>query len=261
MCNVYSSRHYDADRALYAAFEEATGVQVRALTGSAEQLLERLRAEGDATEADLFVSADAGNLWRVKDADLLPERDDARARSRTCRRSCAIRKARSGASPSARASSSIARTRVQPATVAYLRRCSRLPRFRRQDRDALARPTSISSRRWPRGSNASARRMRARGRQACAPISCAIRKAATPIRSRPSPPAKRRRRWCNHYYCVPHDAVGRSGRSRTSPTPSASSSRIRAGAGTHVNISGGGVTAHAKRRDERGAVPGISGER
>lgn len=69
--NVYTARHYDADRALYAAFEEATGVQVRALTGNAEQLLERIRAEGDATEADLFVSADAGNLWRVKDAGLL----------------------------------------------------------------------------------------------------------------------------------------------------------------------------------------------
>lgn len=69
--NVYTARHYDADRQLYAAFEEATGVQVRALTGNAEQLLERIRAEGDATEADLFVSADAGNLWRVKDAGLL----------------------------------------------------------------------------------------------------------------------------------------------------------------------------------------------
>lgn len=69
--NLYTARHYDADRQLYAAFEEATGVAVRALTGNAEQLLERIRAEGDATEADLFVSADAGNLWRVKEAGLL----------------------------------------------------------------------------------------------------------------------------------------------------------------------------------------------
>jgi iron(III) transport system substrate-binding protein len=68
--NVYTARHYDADRQLYAAFEEATGVTVRALTGSAEQLLERMRAEGDATEADLFISADASNLWRVKEAGL-----------------------------------------------------------------------------------------------------------------------------------------------------------------------------------------------
>ncbi|MBL8537430.1 MAG: extracellular solute-binding protein [Hyphomonadaceae bacterium] len=69
--NVYSARHYDADRALFAAFEEATGVAVRVLPANAEQLTERLRAEGDATEADLIVAADAGNLWRMKDAGLL----------------------------------------------------------------------------------------------------------------------------------------------------------------------------------------------
>jgi iron(III) transport system substrate-binding protein len=69
--NVYSARHYDADRTLYAAFEEATGVAVRVLPANAEQLLERLRAEGEATEADLVVAADAGNLWRMQDANLL----------------------------------------------------------------------------------------------------------------------------------------------------------------------------------------------
>ncbi len=69
--NVYSARHYDADRRLYAAFKEATGVEVRVLPANAEQLLERLTAEGDATEADLIVAADAGNLWRIKNANLL----------------------------------------------------------------------------------------------------------------------------------------------------------------------------------------------
>lgn len=69
--NIYSARHYDSDRALYAAFEQATGVAVRVLPAAAEQLLERLRAEGDATEADLVVAADAGNLWRIQDAGLL----------------------------------------------------------------------------------------------------------------------------------------------------------------------------------------------
>ena len=69
--NVYSARHYDADRALYAAFEEATGVAVRVLPANAEQLLERMRAEGEATEADLVVAADAGNLWRLQDAGML----------------------------------------------------------------------------------------------------------------------------------------------------------------------------------------------
>lgn len=69
--NVYSARHYDSDRALYTAFQEATGVEVRVLPANAEQLLERLRAEGEATEADVVVAADAGNLWRMKNAGLL----------------------------------------------------------------------------------------------------------------------------------------------------------------------------------------------
>ena len=69
--NVYSARHYEADRRLYDAFEQASGIAVRVLPANAEQLLERLRAEGDATEADLVVAADAGNLWRIQEAGLL----------------------------------------------------------------------------------------------------------------------------------------------------------------------------------------------
>lgn len=69
--NVYSSRHYDSDQALYDAFEASSGIQVRVLPAGGDQLLERLRAEGDQTEADLIVAADAGNLWRLQEADLL----------------------------------------------------------------------------------------------------------------------------------------------------------------------------------------------
>lgn len=68
---MYSARHYDTDRRLYDAFEAATGAAVRVLPANAEQLLERLRAEGEATEADLVVAADAGNLWKIQDAGLL----------------------------------------------------------------------------------------------------------------------------------------------------------------------------------------------
>jgi iron(III) transport system substrate-binding protein len=69
--NVYSARHYDSDQRLYDAFEQESGVQVRVLPAAGEQLLERLRVEGDQTEADLIVAADAGNLWRLQDAGLL----------------------------------------------------------------------------------------------------------------------------------------------------------------------------------------------
>ena len=69
--NVYSSRHYETDQLIYAAFKQATGIDVRVLPAPGDQLLERLRAEGDQTEADLIVTADAGNLFRLKDAGLL----------------------------------------------------------------------------------------------------------------------------------------------------------------------------------------------
>jgi iron(III) transport system substrate-binding protein len=50
---------------------------VRVLPANSEQLLERMRAEGDATEADLVVAADAGNLWRMQDAGLLQPKTSA----------------------------------------------------------------------------------------------------------------------------------------------------------------------------------------
>lgn len=69
--NLYSSRHYDVDDELYAKFEEETGIKVNVIKGEADELLERIKREGDATQADLFLTADAGRLFRAKDADLL----------------------------------------------------------------------------------------------------------------------------------------------------------------------------------------------
>lgn len=69
--NLYSSRHYDVDDELYSKFEEETGIKVNVIKGDADELLERIKREGDATQADLFLTADAGRLFRAKDADLL----------------------------------------------------------------------------------------------------------------------------------------------------------------------------------------------
>ncbi|MBL8550224.1 MAG: extracellular solute-binding protein [Hyphomonadaceae bacterium] len=69
--NVYTARHYDADKQIYALFKERTGIEVRALASNGDQLIERLRAEGEATEADLVVTVDAGVLWRLTEAGLL----------------------------------------------------------------------------------------------------------------------------------------------------------------------------------------------
>ncbi|MEZ6022297.1 MAG: hypothetical protein R3C16_02520 [Hyphomonadaceae bacterium] len=190
--NVYSARRYDADRMLYAAFKNATGVAVRVLPAIAEQLLERMPGRGEATEADLVVAADAGNLWRIQDAGLLqpvttpaleqgvPERlrDPARPL-------LGFHQARRHRLPW---------SAVQPEDIASYDDLAN-PRFRGQI-VMRTRPTPISSRHWlshrapPRRGGA-----RKRGPQACAPISRASRKAATPIRSKRSPLAKARRRW------------------------------------------------------------------
>ncbi|MEM6899136.1 MAG: extracellular solute-binding protein [Pseudomonadota bacterium] len=69
--NVYSARHYDSDRQMYDTFEEQTGIRVRFREMSSSQLLETMRAEGDASPADIVIAADAGTLWRFQDAGLL----------------------------------------------------------------------------------------------------------------------------------------------------------------------------------------------
>lgn len=63
--NLYSSRHYNTDDALYEEFTEKTGIRVNLLEGKANELLERLKAEGDRSPADIFMTVDAGRLWRA----------------------------------------------------------------------------------------------------------------------------------------------------------------------------------------------------
>lgn len=67
---LYSSRHYDSDKTLYAMFEEETGVKVQVREAGASELLETMRAEGELSPADVVLAADAGSLWRFKDAGL-----------------------------------------------------------------------------------------------------------------------------------------------------------------------------------------------
>lgn len=64
MVNVYSSRHYDTDRALYDGFTQATGVRVRLIEGDADQLIERIRNEGPNSPADVLITVDAARLER-----------------------------------------------------------------------------------------------------------------------------------------------------------------------------------------------------
>lgn len=66
--NVYSSRHYSTDQALYDGFTEATGIEVNLIEAEGDALIERLQAEGEASPADVFVTADASRLARAVEA-------------------------------------------------------------------------------------------------------------------------------------------------------------------------------------------------
>lgn len=77
---VYSARHYGNEPA-FEAFTRKTGIAVKTFAGSSAELFERLRAEGDRTPADLLVTVDAGNLWNAGRAGLLAPVDSAALRA------------------------------------------------------------------------------------------------------------------------------------------------------------------------------------
>ena len=64
--NVYTSRHYDSDDALYEEFTKETGIGVNIISGKGSALLERIKSEGRNSPADIFFTVDAGNLWKVQ---------------------------------------------------------------------------------------------------------------------------------------------------------------------------------------------------
>lgn len=67
---VFTERHYDTDQLLYDRFTELTGIKVNLIRDEADKLITRLQNEGSDTEADLLIIADAGRLGRAKAFDL-----------------------------------------------------------------------------------------------------------------------------------------------------------------------------------------------
>jgi len=68
--NLYSSRHYDTDERLYSNFEEQTGIKINRIEDGADKLIERIKAEGANSPADVLLTVDAGRLWRADEAGL-----------------------------------------------------------------------------------------------------------------------------------------------------------------------------------------------
>jgi iron(III) transport system substrate-binding protein len=68
--NIYSARHYQTDEALYEGFTEKTGIRINRIEGEGDALMERIKAEGKNSPADVLITVDAGRLWRADQLDL-----------------------------------------------------------------------------------------------------------------------------------------------------------------------------------------------
>ena len=68
--NLYSSRHYQTDEALYANFEKATGIKINRIEGPEDPLIERLKIEGDKSPADVLITVDMGRLLKAQQLGL-----------------------------------------------------------------------------------------------------------------------------------------------------------------------------------------------
>jgi len=73
---VYTARHYDLERA-FEQFSTETGISVEFLYGTDAELRERIEAEGEDTLADVYMTVDAGNLAAAADEGVFqPVRSD-----------------------------------------------------------------------------------------------------------------------------------------------------------------------------------------
>ncbi len=68
--NLYSSRHYQTDEALYGGFTKATGIKLNRIEAGEDPLIQRIRNEGASSPADVLVTVDAGRLWRAEQMGL-----------------------------------------------------------------------------------------------------------------------------------------------------------------------------------------------
>ncbi|TRO96468.1 extracellular solute-binding protein [Glycocaulis profundi] len=68
--NIFSARHYASDEVVFNAFTEETGIRVNLVEAGGDLLIERVRADGERSPADLIITVDAGRLQRAEEANL-----------------------------------------------------------------------------------------------------------------------------------------------------------------------------------------------
>lgn len=68
---VYSARAEQLIRPIFDAYTAETGIPIRYTTDSEQPLIQKLLAEGETTPADLLITVDAGNLWYAAEQGVL----------------------------------------------------------------------------------------------------------------------------------------------------------------------------------------------
>lgn len=71
---VYSARKYGSEE-VFKEFTDQTGISVEFIFDENAALLERIKAEGENSPADIYLTVDAGNLWNADEQGLLKPLD------------------------------------------------------------------------------------------------------------------------------------------------------------------------------------------
>lgn len=69
--NIYSHRHYPVDQEIFENFTNKTGIRVNVVSASADELITKLELEGSRSPADILITVDAGRLEKAKQSGLL----------------------------------------------------------------------------------------------------------------------------------------------------------------------------------------------
>lgn len=68
---VYSARKEHLIKPVFESYTKETGVKIKYITDKAPVLLQRIKAEGGNSPADLLITVDAGNLWHAATEGIL----------------------------------------------------------------------------------------------------------------------------------------------------------------------------------------------
>ncbi len=68
--NIYTHRHYPSDAILFKKFTQKTGIKVNVVQANSDQIMKRLEEEGKYSPADLLLTVDVGRLYYAKQKGL-----------------------------------------------------------------------------------------------------------------------------------------------------------------------------------------------